>query len=319
MEILTRIESSAQKLSYININDKEIEKFAANMKRSDLRISEIALVKYKWELDDLLQLIFFFNSMNFCFWAEKDKQKWTIEIDGEILDGSIALFRLLEFQLHKNPDFLDTKNILAMKFQEFEKYFKGNPQIPLIEERYENFVNTAKILEEKFNGKFLKILKISGSDSVTMLDIINTNFNTFKDFSKYKGEKVFFQKRAQLQVKMVNDALLSKGKKGLENLVILTAFADYKVPQILRYFKILKYDKDLAKKVDHLELIEKDSEIENEIRIATIWAIELIRQKLSKKFPGITASHIDSYLWKKSQLISKKVLLPYHRTYTTAY
>ncbi len=127
--------------------------------------------------------------------------------------------------------------------------------------------------------------------------------------------------------------LVASGKGELRNLDKLTAFADYKIPQILRSLGVIKYTKQLANKIDSYELIQKGSEDENEIRAATIWAVELIRNEvekksersetliregLQKKYDFITASHIDSMLWKMSQTKAKGEK-PYHRTLTTAY
>ena len=318
MNVLESIRPHVNSLQYVNFDEDAIKNFSSEINKKNLHLSVISLTKYDWDLTNLLQLIFFFNSMVFCFWAEKDKPKWTIKVGGEELDGAVALFRTLEERLHEDTNFLNVGKISSMSLPDFKKMFKGNVEIPLLKERYDTFLKTSQILERKFNGKFTEILKQSGSNSSKMLALITENFSTFEDDSLYKGEKVYFQKRTQLQVKMVNDALLSKKLKCLKDLDVLTAFADYKVPQILRYFGMIKYHKDLAEKVDNFVLIEKDSIMENEIRIATVWAAELIRQEVAKKYPEVTASHIDSYLWNKAQSI-KTDILPYHRTYTTAY
>ena len=74
----------------------------------------------------------------------------------------------------------------------------------------------------------------------------------------------------------------------------------------------------LANKIDSYELIEKNSEEEVEIRAATIWSAEIIKQKLQKKYSFVTASHVDSFLWNKSQFKTKEEK-PYHRTITMAF
>jgi len=112
--------------------------------------------------------------------------------------------------------------------------------------------------------------------------------------------------------------LSGNGRPELKNLDKLTAFADYKIPQILRNMGIIEYTKELAERIDNYELIEKGSEEEIEIRAATIWATELIKQELQKKDRFITASHVDSMLWNRSQTKTKGEK-PYHRTLTIAY
>ena len=98
----------------------------------------------------------------------------------------------------------------------------------------------------------------------------------------------------------------------------LTVYADYKLPQVLRKLGILHYDEELAYRVDSLIPLPAGSRMEVEIRAATVWAGELMRQSLLPKVPGLTAAHIDFWLWEAGQ---KKDLTdkPYHRTRTTAY
>jgi hypothetical protein len=116
---------------------------------------------------------------------------------------------------------------------------------------------------------------------------------------------------------MINDELEKRGK-GLKNLDHLTAIADYKVPQLVRYHGVSRYSDELASLVDNYVVLEKDSDYEIEIRIATLWGVELIRRGLVDKFPDITNADIDNLLWVSSQRIRSDIK-PYHRTYTTAY
>jgi hypothetical protein len=82
---------------------------------------------------------------------------------------------------------------------------------------------------------------------------------------------------------------------------------------MLREFGVIEYSKNLAERIDNLILIPSGSIEEIEIRAATIWGIELIRQKLGK----YSAREIDNALWFLSQdQIGRK---PFHRTYTIYY
>ena len=71
-------------------------------------------------------------------------------------------------------------------------------------------------------------------------------------------------------------------------------------------------------KIDNQIEIEKWSNEEIEIRSNTIWAIELMKQKLQIKFPEIQLININDNIWLTSQkkLENDK---PYHLTRTTAY
>jgi hypothetical protein len=98
----------------------------------------------------------------------------------------------------------------------------------------------------------------------------------------------------------------------------LTAFADYKLPQVLRHLGILRYSPELADKIEQRILIEAGSREEVEIRANTIWAVELMRQELEKMGKGLRAFEIDWILWNLGQDEAFKEK-PYHRTVTIFY
>jgi hypothetical protein len=60
----------------------------------------------------------------------------------------------------------------------------------------------------------------------------------------------------------------------------LTMFADYRVPQILRQFDILKYSEELASLIDSETEIAYSSPYEVEIRACTVVAVELILERI---------------------------------------
>ncbi len=85
INVLESISKVSGKLSKVEINDNKIEEFVTKVTSDDLKISEIALAKFDWTLEQLIDLVFTFNIINYCFWAEKDSPKWTIEFEGKNL------------------------------------------------------------------------------------------------------------------------------------------------------------------------------------------------------------------------------------------
>jgi hypothetical protein len=76
----------------------------------------------------------------------------------------------------------------------------------------------------------------------------------------------------------------------------------------------LEYSNELAEKVDNYIELTHDSEEEIEIRAATIWGVELLRQIM----PDLTAGEIDNTIWLLSQNLQNQAQ-PYHRTRTIFY
>ncbi len=318
INVLESLKKVSEKLSKVEINNNKIEEFATKVTSVDLKISEIALAKYDWTLEQLIDLVFTFNVINYCFWAEKDSPKWTIELEGKMLDGSIALFRALEVKKKEVDSFTTGESLANLSSNELARILKGNIKIPLFMERLKGLNETGGVLISKYNGRWSNVLEESRNNASLLAEILADNFLSFEDSSIFKGEKIGFYKRAQLNSKMISDARVLKGRSELADLAKLTAFADYKVPQILRSLEILEYSEDFASKIDSLHVIEKDSDEENEIRIATILSVEKMLELLSEKFSNVTSSHVNSLLWNKSQNL-KRDINPYHRTYTTAY
>lgn len=303
---------------HVRINTDQIAAVTASVVDKDLELSAISPAKRNLSLDLIIPLITAFNVIDFCFWAEKDKPKWTVERDGEKIDGATALFRCLEVELVKNPNFISGDSLANLTTDELQRILSGNVEIPLFKERLACLHEAGQVLSKKFDGNFWKLYLDSKGNAVKMTELLVDNFSSFDDTAEYAGKRIGFYKRAQLNAKMVSDALVRAGHKPFEALDQLTAFADYKVPQILRRLGILEYSEDLAAKVDSYQLIPKNSLEEIEMRAADVWAVKLMGDGLKPRYSFITPSHIDCLLWNWSQTKTKDEK-PYHRTYTIYY
>lgn len=184
-------------------------------------------------------------------------------------------------------------------------------KIKILEENY-------KILDKKYKGRLVNLISKCSGDAIKLVSEIVRNFPSFRDEAKYKKRKIGFYKRAQI---LAGDLYASfQGKKWgkLKNLDKLTAFADYKVPQILRHYGILEYKENLAKKVDNKKPIIAGSKEEIEIRASMIWAVEFLKKELKKLRINLKSIEIDWILWNKSQNKGLK-LKPHHITKTIFY
>ncbi|MFA6136127.1 MAG: queuosine salvage family protein [Candidatus Paceibacterota bacterium] len=317
LNVLKSTKAVLEKAQFVSINQDNIQTIANQL----LEDCEEKLNSMKKDfhlagnLEDNLQLVFIEDVVNFCFWADKDKFKWQTEWpSGNIIFGGwYSLKSCFERALHNKVPILDANYLSSISSEDAKNFFKGvdDTQIPLLENRTDNLREAGKILLSEFNGKFVNVLEASEFDAIKLVQLIIKYFPSFRDISVIEGNEVFFLKRAQICACDVS-YLLKKDK--LSNFPLLTAFADYKLPQILRMFDIIEYSDDLAKKIDNMEEIPHDSREEIEIRSATIWAVELIRQKIGK----MPTSNIDNLLWLMSQKIQDKAK-PYHRTRTIYY
>jgi hypothetical protein len=95
-----------------------------------------------------------------------------------------------------------------------------------------------------------------------------------------------------------------------EEMKLLPVPADYQVPNMLRHYGCIEYDQALARMVWENQLITKHSQMECEIRAATVLA-----GKKLQELTGWNTSEIDAWLW----LRRKEATLPFHLTITTDY
>jgi hypothetical protein len=138
-----------------------------------------------------------------------------------------------------------------------------------------------------------------------------------------------FLKRAQLCASLLN----ATGAVKFTDMHELTAFSDYRLPQLLRGRGIMVLNDELEGRVESGELILEGSEEEVEIRAATVHISELILKLLKErqhqeldptadKGPAVelTSAVLDYYLWKTAVSEDANGSLPaFHKTLTLAY
>jgi len=316
-DILVTTRKVVENAKSVSVNKKAVQKFCDSFSLDTLATAELGNVA-ELDVSQQIGLVCVFNCVNFCFWAGKGQKKWVTKIDDELIDGATGIFRALEEALKKGVPLLDAHFLKDLSREKFNEMLNGNIEIPLLDERVKCLNEAGKVLLKNFDGSFMKVFEVANGDAVELVNIFIKFFSSFNDYATFDNTKIEFHKRAQLNADMINYRLVKSGEKGLSNLDKLTAFADYKVPQMLRKFEILEYTSELATKVDSYEEIEAESREEIEIRATTIWAIEQMKEVLMPRFPQITARQLDDHLWSLGQIKSPEDK-PYHRTKTIFY
>jgi hypothetical protein len=255
------------------------------------------------------------DSLNFCFWAEP---RWEIEYKGERLRGYLALASSLKRAVEEGFPILDAEHLRKISLSELAHILRGKGEIPLLEERLHILKEIGEVLSRKYGGRACSLVEKAGKRAVDLVRRLVEDFPSFRDEASHKGHRVRFYKRAQI---FVADLYWSfKGEKwgDLVGMEELTVFADYKLPQVLRHFGVLKYGPDLAKKVDERVLLPAGGEEEVEIRANTVWAAELIKRSLEGMGVSLRAFELDSILWHMSKR-EEFGARPHHRVLTTFY
>jgi len=302
---------------FVKINQEKIREFAAefNHEKTEHWLSS-APFDFSGLTDEArLHFLFVFYSLVFCFWG---KPKWMIKHEGKELGGSWSLIFALGQAIEQGIPILDFAFLSQVPKETFSSILRSNVEIPLLDERLEIVHELGSIITTRFDGKAKNIIKESDGSASKLLELIIDSFSSFKDTSFYKGQEIFFYKRAQALVADIFQAFNGKGFGDLKSLDILTACSDYKLPQILRRLGILEYVPELAERIDHKIEILHNAPEEVEIRACTVWAVELITQEVKKRDSKIMAFEVNNDLWLSTQTKSPNDK-PYHLTRTTAY
>lgn len=271
--------------------------------------------------DGTLQTVLYFlvlDSLNFCFWPAAGTDRWEIDYEGERLSGYYGLAAALKQAVEDGRPVLEPKYLAALTGNDLRSLLGGRGLLQLPEERGAILRETGQVLLENFAGDPGRLLEPAAGSAAALVRLVAAAFPSFRDTAVYDGQTVTFYKRAQILAADLYGAFGGRGWGAFRDLDRLTAFADYKLPQVLRHLGILNYSGTLARKIDRLELLTPGSPEEVEIRAHTIWAVELIRRETAAAGLKIKAFEIDWLLWNLGQQDAFREK-PYHRTRTIYY
>lgn len=318
-EILDTVQPVAEVAKHVHINPEAIKTFADSINPDDLNSSEYNKENTLNDATDEQRIAyaFMYNSVNFCYWG---KPKWALTSNGKELGGSASMMQALKKAVDKGYTILEPEYMANIPTADLQSIFRANVEIPLFSERLRMLHELGQGVIKYFNGSFSEIVIRANYNSADLVRLIVKSFPTvFDDHAEYHGQRVNFYKRAQLVPAHIWDlGRLELISHKISDFDELTAFADYKVPQLMRRFGILEYSENLARQVDTETLIKPGSDEEIEIRAATIWANELATQEVRIRIPDANAAKVNNVLWFKGQdkSIADK---PYHKTRTVWY
>jgi hypothetical protein len=261
------------------------------------------------------QFVLVLDALNFCFWGEP---RWEVEYRGQWVNGYWALAVSLKRAVVEGVPVLDAGYLASLEVDGLRHILRGRGVVPLLDERLANLREVGARLLATYSGEFVNAIALADHSATALVRLLVGDFPSFDDRATYRGREVRFYKRAQILVGDLAGSFGGRGWGRFDDLGALTAFADYKVPQVLRRLGILAYAPALARRVDAEDAIAAGSEEEVEIRAATVWAVERLRLALARRGTSLTAMQVDWYLWDLGQTRAPDER-PYHRTRTIYY
>ncbi|MGH2532893.1 MAG: queuosine 5'-phosphate N-glycosylase/hydrolase [Thermomicrobiales bacterium] len=269
--------------------------------------------------------VFVLDALNFCFWSTDadPEHRWRVADHGQIYDGYWALVAALARAVEDGRPLWDPAYLAAISADEVAEILRpatpDTPAIPLFDERVANLRELGRgLLRVEGGADAAALIRLANGSAVTLVQEIVLRFPSFDDIAPYRGYAVRFYKRAQILVADLAASFASEGLGAFHDLDQLTAFADYKVPQVLRGLGVIAYADDLAATIDNRVLLVPGSVEEVEIRAATVWGCEHIRRALVRLGRPLRAFEVDWALWVAGQSLPPDAR-PYHRTLTGFY
>jgi Potential Queuosine, Q, salvage protein family len=308
------------------------------------------------------------DSINFSFWTatrDDNRMKYEYEDLAVTLTNMAQSDHMYQQQVIDNessPEMDYGKDLLSSQFifsphnlqnmtvdqmtTLFQNYHSKGWVPPNIQERCAIWNEIGTVLnQEPFNGSLLSLIDMANCSAPALVQLLIDFFPNFRDDTTSNetttttGPRLYFYKRAQICVGDWNAALSSAELLQLRHMDLITTFADYRVPQLLRHYNILLYSSTLADIVDRYIEILPGSDEELAIRASTVAAVELLvlqlqsildqeigtgsegkSDEISKTVFHWNAIQTDWYLWQVGERMENaNQLQPHHRVRTTYY
>jgi len=256
------------------------------------------------------------DALNFCFFPEP---RWVVVVDGEKLQGYFALTTILKRAFNGASPIDDFRRLATIESQEVRALLRGASgagEIPLLDERACILREVGEQIVSRHCGEPSRLVKEASGSALRLVETLVRDFPSFRDEASYDGERVAFYKRAQIFASDLYGSFQGRSYGAFGDIDRLTAFADYKLPQLLRAEGVLIFCEKLEGRIDRLEWIDAGSAEEIEIRAATIVAVEELRRELKRRGRALCAIELDWLLWHTAQ---NAIMPPHHRTRTTFY
>lgn len=256
------------------------------------------------------------DALNFSFWGEP---RWYSEYRGQSLRGYWALAASLKRAIEEGVPVDDARFMAGVSEEQLGRILRGTGTVPLLERRVAHMREVGSQLLRLYDGQFSEAIAGCNRSAVVLTRLLVRDFPNFDDTSPYAGRTIKLYKRAQILPADLYGAFGGRGLGAFDDIDQLTAFADYKVPQVLEKLGILRYSATLDAKLWAGEEIPHHDPLEVELRACTIWAVELLRRAMAEHGRPVKAIEVDWLLWEMGLAIQPPADKPYHLTRTTAY
>jgi len=272
--------------------------------------------RYHFRGDDesTLRYLLALDALNFCFWPRSPEtgEKWAVSgPDGQSLTGYFALAYALRRVAEEDPSFFSPAALADVGSSQLVATLGA---IPLLAWRVRALREVGEALLGF--GSALGFFSSAGGSSRRLVELVTSHLPLFRDAALYRGREVLFHKRAQILCADLWGTFGGEGPGALHDLEWMTAFADYKLPQLLWAEGALVVHPSLAARLRRLTPLVAGSPEEVELRAATVVAVEELVAALRQLNRTVRPFEVDWTLWDLSQ---GGLAVPHPRVRTSFY
>lgn len=268
--------------------------------------------------------IFLVDALNFSFWTAVGEEKYMVSYGGEKHTGYWSLCAAVNRALDEEIPITSAQYCKDMTLEKAQHVFRSDSKtpMPLLEDRVKVMNEIGAILLDKFGGSFANCVSKCDSGAQQLVKLVVDNFPCFRDEGVFEAVQVSFYKRAQILVADIWACFEGEGYGKFDNIDTITMFADYRIPQALVYFNVMRYDEKLESLLKAEHTFTSGDLMEMEIRAASIWAVHLLVTKMNELItsdPHLSGTHINSilldhFLWDYRRMHDAEVRhIPYHK------
>jgi hypothetical protein len=308
----------------VRTNHEKIVEVASWMAYEELPMPEFVLPHGigHGDPDEAIDFILVADVIDTAFTDFERHEKFQVDYAGKHWSDSEAEFACIKRALDNGIPFLDGNYLARITRPELNEVFKGNIEIPMLDEKLDVLRQAGRVLAEKYGGHFHRFVHSCSpklyDNGYGLIDRLVNEFPRFNDASLLDGHEIKFYKLVQLGIWMLYATLSRTGKFPVDDIGKMTAFADYIVPVALRLHGITSYSAELESAIQSHELIPRDSRWEIEIRAHCIYATALLTEEINKfRAPDrqVLIPQIDARFWVPFHTTS----WPHHLTRTIMY
>ncbi|XP_067935873.1 queuosine 5'-phosphate N-glycosylase/hydrolase-like [Watersipora subatra] len=255
--------------------------------------------------DRAVNWIFLVDALNFSFWSSDSDKKYCVSYKGKTYTGYWSMCAAINRAIDEGIPITSALYCKELSLKEARRVFRSDSEtdLPMLEQRVKVMNDIGTVLLSKYDGKFTNcILQAVGNAQMLLASVVKS-FPCFKDEGVFNGKNVSFYKRAQILVADIWACFEGNGLGNFSDIDSITMFADYRIPQTLVYFGVMRYENELLELLEADHLFENGDLMEMEIRGVSVWAVELLVKRMKELLKEnsieikINAILLDHFLW----------------------